>query len=240
MTDTNDTNTNSSSTSRLKVPQILRSLLESFAREALKNKPNDFVDFGQIYFETFLLLRKQMNCSEELILQDKGLYDVFRADLEQRVQQADMWNCGNHSPPAQLTAAATKIQAAFRGHLVRAHPEKYSTENGDTVSAGRRCSTDRRAKADNRKDLKRHSVGGYSHAELQSATPEDRAATKIQSEIRGYLVRKHYEQQKEETNKAATKIQAHIRGYLSRKKLEEKGLTSPPCSRSSNDFPQNQ
>ncbi|KIH62327.1 hypothetical protein ANCDUO_07391 [Ancylostoma duodenale] len=42
-------------------------------------------------------------------------------------------------------------------------------------------------------------------------TPEDRAATKIQAEIRGFLARKHVEKMKKEDNQAATKIQAHIR-----------------------------
>lgn len=37
----------------LKVPLILRPLLESFAREVLQNKPNDLIEFGRIYFEVF-------------------------------------------------------------------------------------------------------------------------------------------------------------------------------------------
>ncbi|RCN45999.1 hypothetical protein ANCCAN_07946 [Ancylostoma caninum] len=81
-----------------------------------------------------------------------------------------------------------------------------------------------------KKDLKRHSVGGYS---LEMDTPEDRAATKIQAEIRGFLARKHVEKMKKEDNQAATKIQAHIRGFLTRKHLDEQGLLSPTRSRSS-------
>ena len=42
-------------------------------------------------------------------------------------------------------------------------------------------------------------------------SPEDRAATKIQAEIRGYLTRKKVGNLKKENNDAATKIQAHIR-----------------------------
>lgn len=40
---------------------------------------------------------------------------------------------------------------------------------------------------------------------------EDRAATKIQAEIRGFLTRRHLQQEKKEGNEAAKKIQAHIR-----------------------------
>lgn len=56
--------------------------------------------------------------------------------------------------------------------------------------------------------FRRHSVGGYT---LEKDTPEDRAATKIQAEIRGFLARKHVQQMKKEGDDAATKIQAHIR-----------------------------
>lgn len=38
-----------------------------------------------------------------------------------------------------------------------------------------------------------------------------KAATKIQSEVRGYLQRKHYEQMKTDLQQAATKIQAQYR-----------------------------
>ncbi|KAK5981484.1 hypothetical protein GCK32_020092 [Trichostrongylus colubriformis] len=80
-----------------------------------------------------------------------------------------------------------------------------------------------------KKDLKRHSVGGYA---LSADSPEDRAATKIQAEIRGFLARKHVEKMKKEDAEAATKIQAHIRGFLTRKHLDEQGLLSPTRSRS--------
>lgn len=57
-------------------------------------------------------------------------------------------------------------------------------------------------------EFRRHSVGGYT---IDVDTPEDRAATKIQSEIRGFLTRKHVDKMKKEDTDAATKIQAHIR-----------------------------
>lgn len=51
-------------------------------------------------------------------------------------------------------------------------------------------------------------MGGYA---LERDTPEDRAATKIQAEIRGFLARRHVSQMKKEGDEAAKKIQAHIR-----------------------------
>ncbi|KAF7630000.1 RIIa domain-containing protein [Meloidogyne graminicola] len=98
----------------------------------------------------------------------------------------------------------------------------------------RRNSNERLELFDNRKDLKRHSIGGYSHSQQIKVSPEDRAAIKIQSEIRGYLTRKHLENEKKQNKNAATKIQAYIRGYLTRKHLEEKGvIITPPRSRTS-------
>lgn len=46
---------------------------------------------------------------------------------------------------------------------------------------------------------------------MESDSPTDRAATKIQAEIRGFLTRKHVDKLKKDNNDAATKIQAHIR-----------------------------
>uniref|UniRef100_A0A0M3IBI1 WH2 domain-containing protein n=1 Tax=Ascaris lumbricoides TaxID=6252 RepID=A0A0M3IBI1_ASCLU len=135
----------------------------------------------------------------------------------------------NARPQSPMDVAATKIQAAFRGHIVRSNPEKFGLEKPLHV-VQRRRSNEHIQIADTRKDLKRHSVGGYT---LEKDTPEDRAATKIQAEIRGFLARKHVQQMKKEGDDAATKIQAHIRGYLTRKHLEETGMVSPSRSHSS-------
>ncbi|CAD5217589.1 unnamed protein product [Bursaphelenchus okinawaensis] len=137
-------------------------------------------------------------------------------------------NNSRPSTPAEL-AAATKIQAAYRGHFVRNHPEKFGI---DTMDYTRRSSTDRLHSADNKKDLKRHSVGGYTLEGLTNS-PDDRAATRIQAEIRGYLARRHVEAMKQKNLEAATKIQAHVRGYLTRKKLHD-GDDSPARRQSVN------
>lgn len=62
--------------------------------------------------------------------------------------------------------------------------------------------------------FRRHSVGGYS-LEAVNNSPDDRAATKIQAEIRGFLTRKHVDAMKQKNLEAATKIQAHIRYVFS-------------------------
>uniref|UniRef100_A0A183BT57 RIIa domain-containing protein n=1 Tax=Globodera pallida TaxID=36090 RepID=A0A183BT57_GLOPA len=221
--------------SKYKLPSGLRPLLEAFARETLRSQPADLAQFGQLFFETLIEHKKRNSASSvEALLGDKFNYDIFRSELHQKLKKARQHN-GRPSSPMDI--AATKIQAAFRGHLVRTQPEKFGLDaelmNGLNQKM-RRNSNERLEAADNKKDLKRHSVGGYSHAEQINATPEDRAATKIQSEIRGYLARKHFEQQKKESSEAATKIQAQIRGFLTRKRLEEQGFVlSPPRSRAS-------
>lgn len=237
-----------------KVPAGLRPLLEAFARETLRAQPTDLIQFGRHFFDTLVQQRERNGLkSVDSLIGDKIHYDIFRNELQQKLKSADRMGCSSgdngtsikcsqESPPrphSPMDIAAIKIQAAFRGHMVRAHPEKFGLDaevvNGLCQKQKmRRNSNERLALFDNRKDLKRHSVGGYSHAEQISATPEDRAATKIQAEIRGFLTRKHVGQEKKQNQEAATKIQAHIRGYLTRKHLEEQGIVlSPPRSRTS-------
>uniref|UniRef100_A0A914MH90 RIIa domain-containing protein n=1 Tax=Meloidogyne incognita TaxID=6306 RepID=A0A914MH90_MELIC len=246
-----------------KVPSALRPLLEAFARETLRSQPTDLVKFGCCFFNTLdkHCEIKTPNGIENLLSGNKSAYNLFRINLQENFQLITKTansnltknggggggspvNCSRRHnnqqrPNSPMDIAATKIQAAFRGHFLRSHPEKFGLDstkiNGICQRQRmRRNSNERLALFDNRKDLKRHSVGGYSHAQQLTASPEDRAATKIQAEIRGYLTRKHIEDEKKQNQTAATKIQAHIRGYLTRKHLEEKGvLVSPPRSRTS-------
>ncbi|KAI6176838.1 Sperm autoantigenic protein 17 [Aphelenchoides bicaudatus] len=137
-----------------------------------------------------------------------------------RMQPPQPGSSGNSRPTTPEALAATKIQAAYRGHIVRSHPEKFGI---DTVDFTRRRSNDHLF--DTKKDMKRHSVGGYS-LENKESSPDDRAAVKIQKEIRGFLARKHYEEMKQKNNNAAVKLQSHIRGYLTRKNLNKDGVSS--------------
>ncbi|CAI2355507.1 unnamed protein product [Caenorhabditis sp. 36 PRJEB53466] len=205
---------NMSSQKKCCVPNDLRPILEALAREVLRNQPSDVAYFGHIFFDQFLKHRDE----NKDILNDQAAYEVFRADVQRKISLL-MAQDRSSSP---LDSAATKIQAVFKGHLVRSNPEKY----GMSI---RTSSSEKLDASNNKKDQKRHSVGGYS---IEKDTPEDRAATKIQSEIRGFLTRKHVEKIKKEDTNAATKIQAHIRGFLTRKHLDEQGL-SPSRSHSS-------
>lgn len=129
---------------------------------------------------------------------------MFRMDLQHRYKNMTMKeNMIRSASPEDV--AATKIQAAFRGHQVRMHPEKYGVD----AELIRRRSSDKLASLDFKKDQKRHSIGGYSLEHSQ--TPEDRAATKIQAEFRGYITRKNIQAMREQNDNAATKIQAHVR-----------------------------
>lgn len=206
---------------RYRVPEGLRPLLEALARETIRAQPRNVARFGFTFFE--LLQQHQRNNPNTDIISDPVAYEMFRSDLQRKVGEE---SAEPSRPASPLDAAATKIQAAFKGHLVRAHPEKFGLEK----SMSRTQSSEKMEAFNNKKDQKRHSVGGYT---IDSDSPEDRAAVKIQSEIRGFLARKQVEKMKKEDEKAATKIQAHIRGFLTRKHLDEQGLLSPTRSHSS-------
>ncbi|VDK41718.1 unnamed protein product [Anisakis simplex] len=302
-----------SSADKYKVPAGLRPLLEALARETLRAQPTDLISFSQLFFQE--LQRHRDECGKEVdILKEPALYEKFKNDLQMKYQQQQQTTGTDNSPQEQpprsqspMDLAATKIQAAFRGHIVRANPEKFGLDKPEVVMQRRR-SHEHIQVADTRKDLNegaeterselakssddsdvpktldcsskkeiedlkrdddaaetanlnnpsttdaadkmttiqnrdnetdnsqhadvlgRHSVGGYT---LERDTPEDRAATKIQAEIRGFLARKHVQSMRKEGDEAATKIQAHIRGFLTRKHLEETGVMSPSHSHSS-------
>ncbi|CEF71406.1 Dimerization-anchoring domain of cAMP-dependent protein kinase, regulatory subunit and Myosin-like IQ motif-containing domain and P-loop containing nucleoside triphosphate hydrolase domain-containing protein [Strongyloides ratti] len=208
---------------KYKIPETLRPLLEALARETIRAQPTDVVSFGKLFFDILSLHQQD---SDKSILTDNISYDMFRMDLQHRYKNMTMKeNMIRSASPEDV--AATKIQAAFRGHQVRMHPEKYGVD----AELIRRRSSDKLASLDFKKDQKRHSIGGYSLEHSQ--TPEDRAATKIQAEFRGYITRKNIQAMREQNDNAATKIQAHVRGFLTRKRLGKEGLISPSRSHSS-------
>eukprot|EP00080_Pristionchus_pacificus_P020508 PDM80528.1 hypothetical protein PRIPAC_35431 [Pristionchus pacificus] len=162
----------------------------------------------------------------------EGLRPLLEAIAREsiRLQEEDGTRRSGSRENSPLDAAATKIQAVFRGHNVRNHLGKVKGEMTRTQSS------EKMQLQNNKKDQKRHSIGGHA---IGLDNPEDRAATKIQSEIRGFLARKQVEKMKKEDSQAATKIQAHIRGFLTRKHLEEQGL-SPTRSRSRSSLQSNE
>jgi len=83
------------------------------------------------------------------------------------------------------SAAATKIQASFRGYQVR---KQLNNKNGDITSPrrnGRRKSTGKMIDT-NKNQMKKNA----------SQELEDRCATKIQAGVRGFLVRRRHQKTK--------------------------------------------
>uniref|UniRef100_A0A182JHV1 Myosin motor domain-containing protein n=1 Tax=Anopheles atroparvus TaxID=41427 RepID=A0A182JHV1_ANOAO len=98
--------------------------------------------------------------------------------------------------------AATKIQAGFRGYRVRKQMRQGGSKGGVANAVGGTAGS--------------ANGGGPSGVGIAPGTEEDRSATKIQANVRGFLVRK---KQKMATE-AATKIQASFRGFKTRKELK--------------------
>ncbi|XP_041788025.1 IQ domain-containing protein N [Anopheles merus] len=98
--------------------------------------------------------------------------------------------------------AATKIQAGFRGYRVRKQMRgQGSGGKGAVIASG---------------GMVVGAGAGSGSGTSSSGTVEDKSATKIQANVRGFLVRK---KQKMATE-AATKIQASFRGFKTRKELK--------------------
>jgi hypothetical protein len=213
----------SADTTRYKVPAGFRQLLEALAREVLRAQPDDIYAFSTLFFNQLQKHRKA-NPNVDNLLEDSIAYDRFRIELHETAKQLGYEHCRGEEVQRAVSPmddAAKKIQAAFRGHLVRAHPELFGVPNGSVVQKPtRRHSNERLNMSDTKKGVKRHSVGYLGAFD----TPEDRAATKIQAEIRGFLTRRKVSAMKRQSDVAATKIQSHIRGYLTRKHLDEKGM----------------
>jgi len=98
--------------------------------------------------------------------------------------------------------AASKIQAGFRGYKVR----KQLRENTIDNKNGPRSQGSRPQSANRDTEVK----------QIPTSDIVERSATKIQANVRGYLVRK-----KRQTERgAAVKIQAGYRGYKARREVK--------------------
>ncbi|VDM91690.1 unnamed protein product [Litomosoides sigmodontis] len=185
------------SSEKHKVPDGLRPLLEALVRETLRAQPVDLISFSILFFNVLQKHRKQNNAED--VLKDPALYESFKSDLQKQIE-ANLQDFG-------LSKKQAKVP----------HTECNSL-------------------LDEKKDLKKFVSICLQYANscyptdvidsvIERDVIEDRAATKIQAEIRGFLIRRHLQQERKEGNEAAKKIQAHIRGYLTRKHLNEVGIS---------------
>ncbi|KAI8121935.1 hypothetical protein FF38_01855 [Lucilia cuprina] len=127
-------------------------------------------------------------------------------------------------------SAAIKIQAGFRGYRVRkqltGRPHSRNTSNGyqGLNSILRRQQRHQQSGMSQNQSAGSNGVTSVPaqlrqerSGESESASVEDRCATKIQAGVRGFLVRK---KQKAAAD-AATKIQAGFRGFKARKEVQK-------------------
>ncbi|KAJ4448305.1 hypothetical protein ANN_10320 [Periplaneta americana] len=125
-------------------------------------------------------------------------------------QEADVTGPGE----MEEEAAATKIQASYRGFKAR---KDLQTANSaaSKIQAGFRGYQVRKQMRENG-DPRPEDGEGEGEAPLPAGEEEERSATKIQAGIRGYLVRKRRQEERE----AAVKIQASFRGYKARRDVK--------------------
>lgn len=115
----------------------------------------------------------------------------------------------------EASIAATKIQANFRGYRVRKRLkelEKDATKPTSAMSvtsamAARQCDRQRKELLAEEEEEERDATKG---------SLEEKSATKIQAQVRGFLARKKQQM----AQVAATKIQAGFRGFRTRKLLQ--------------------
>uniref|UniRef100_A0A2M4C2M9 Putative myosin light chain binding protein n=1 Tax=Anopheles marajoara TaxID=58244 RepID=A0A2M4C2M9_9DIPT len=121
--------------------------------------------------------------------------------------------------------AATKIQAGFRGYRVRKQMGRQGPASGTAIggiangngSIGGVGGSSGVAAVGAAIGRNPGGVGGVGAGGAGgSVTVEDKSATKIQANVRGFLVRK----KQKVASDAATKIQASFRGFRTRKELK--------------------
>ncbi|XP_012255021.2 abnormal spindle-like microcephaly-associated protein homolog [Athalia rosae] len=125
------------------------------------------------------------------------------------IETADNRDCNKkedlESDVMRANAAATKIQAGFRGYRVRKQLKESGIENDGSPA------TSESETSFSPPPLKRQDTS------TRIKTLEDKSATKIQAGVRGFLVRKR----QQVAAAAATRIQAGFRGFRTRKQLKK-------------------
>ncbi|XP_014262861.3 neurogranin (protein kinase C substrate, RC3) b isoform X2 [Maylandia zebra] len=227
------------SNTHLRVPRGFGTILEGLTREVLRDQPEDIPKYAAQYFEALLKERQEsgMDPAEWAAKLEDRFYNnhAFKSPEEECSQSqkkediVDIMDIPLDDPEANRAAA--KIQAGFRGHMIRKQL-KPEVKEGDKEECSRPQEED--------------------IMDIPLDDPEaNRAAAKIQAGFRDRMNRKKLkpegkiEEEKEEgiqpqkeedivdimniplddpeANRAAAKIQAGFRGHMDRKKLKPEG-----------------
>lgn len=202
----------------VEVPADLRPLLETIAKEVIRNQPNNVYQFTSLLVQKLIDIRAANNSISPI--DDPKLYAKFKDALGAEAEKQGLClpmdkvtlNIGVSKPiviptvvKQDLDESASKIQDGVRGFLTRKHLE----EQGVKVHH-----PDQRCRSTSPCPIMLNQAGGL------QANP---GGTVVRAQSNDALASPQKHQITDETE-AASKIQAGIRGFLTRKHLEERGI----------------
>jgi len=193
--------------SKLKVPPGFQNILEGLAREVLREQPENIIEFSANYFKSQLAVRSET-----------GQDDARKGANMEKLERGEDIDIDLNDPSTEQ--AATKIQAAFRGHQSRKESRQIKQENEAAVKiqAGFRGHQ-------TRKDLKERKSGDHGQQEEESENVEKDGEEKKSVEMPAddkLEDEKMEEYDGEKYDQAAAKIQAGFRGYKTREEMKSK------------------
>ncbi|XP_038609332.1 sperm surface protein Sp17 [Tachyglossus aculeatus] len=133
------------SNTQYRIPQGFGNVLEGLTREILKEQPDNIPAFAAAYFEALLEKREKSNLdpaewgakADDRFYNNQAFKEATPGEPEKVTSAASVKEEAEITPleePPQADVnhgedeAATKIQAAFRGHLAREELKKMKTE----------------------------------------------------------------------------------------------------------------
>ncbi|XP_039269888.2 uncharacterized protein LOC120344658 [Styela clava] len=190
---------------KLRVPEKFPILLQHFAREVLREQPQDIAKFGAEYFRR-LEYERQKTGEDPLksYLHDRPGFKVTSGKvlrpISSEVRQKEI----------EQEKAATKIQAGYKGYRIRknlnrdrqvkqkedlaatkiqAHYRGYSTRKSLNTGCGERPPI---------QDISEEKSEKLDNETQQYSDQHEKAAVRIQAKYRGYQTRKSLQQKKKE------------------------------------------
>uniref|UniRef100_A0A915JHS6 RIIa domain-containing protein n=1 Tax=Romanomermis culicivorax TaxID=13658 RepID=A0A915JHS6_ROMCU len=189
------------------IPDGLRPLLESLAREIIRNQPTDIYLFSSLFFDTLLKLKLESGGQNPVDYPE--LYEKFKSRLVKeainrglRVQKVSLLisSSDQKEKPINVDQAATKIQAAARGFISRRRVKnqrpdlesarttrQFANDAYDPRRPSKRLLAKRNSDAQISKifvapqNLQATKRASYTSPATSTITEEDAAATKIQA-----------------------------------------------------------